>query len=58
MVLVLRIYSCYLQEEQIFKSSKRGRPWDVYGTQLRDVPGDQMMERSGDVRGTSAIYVF
>ena len=27
----------FLQEEQIFKSSKRGHPRDVYGTQLRDV---------------------
>ena len=26
----------FLQEEQIFKSSKQGNPQDVYGTQLRD----------------------
>ena len=30
--LVLHIYSCFLQEEQIFKSSKRGRPRDIPGT--------------------------
>ena len=29
--------SVFLQEEQIFKSSKRVRPRDVYETQLRDV---------------------
>ena len=38
-VLVLHIYSCFLQEGQIFKNSKWGRPQDVYGTQLQDVPG-------------------
>ena len=30
---------CFLQEEQIFKSSKWGRPRDVYGTQSPDVHG-------------------
>ena len=39
LVLVLHIYSCSLQEKQIFKSSKRGRPPDAYETQLRDAPG-------------------
>ena len=38
-VLVLHICSRSLQEEQIFKSSKRGRPQDVYGTQFLDVHG-------------------
>ena len=38
-VLVLHICFCLLQEEQIFKSSERGRPRDVYGTQLLDVHG-------------------
>ena len=38
-VLVLHIYSCFLQEEQIFKSSKQGRPRDLYGALLRDVLG-------------------
>ena len=28
----------FLQEEQILKSSKHGRPQDVYGIELRDVP--------------------
>ena len=36
-VLALYICFCFLQEEQIFKSYKRGPPRDVYGTQLRDV---------------------
>ena len=36
-VLVLHIYSCFLLEDQAFKSSKRERPRDVYKTQLRDV---------------------
>ena len=31
--------SCFLQKEQIFKSSKRGHPQDVNGTKLWDVPG-------------------
>ena len=38
-VLVLHICLCFLPEEQIFKSSERGRPRDVYGTQLLDVHG-------------------
>ena len=29
----------FLQKQQILKSSKRGRPRDVYRTQLRGVPG-------------------
>ena len=36
---IFDICFCFLQEEQIFKSSKRVHPRDVYGTQLRDVPG-------------------
>ena len=36
---IFDIRFCFLQEEQIFKSSKRVRPQDVYGTQLQDVPG-------------------
>ena len=38
-VLALRIYSSFLQEEQIFKCSQRGRPRDVYGNKLQDVMG-------------------
>ena len=38
----------FLHEEQIFKSSKRGHPRDVYGTQLREVPGTKWW----DVLGT------
>ena len=37
-VLVLHFCFCFLQEEQIFKSSKWGRPQDVYETQFWDVP--------------------
>ena len=36
-VLVLHICLCFLEKEQIFKSSKRERPRDDYWTQLRDV---------------------
>ena len=36
---VLHIYYCYLLEKQIFKSSKWGRPQDVYGTKLQMSPG-------------------
>ena len=46
---IFDIRFCFLQEEQIFKSSKRVRPQDVYGTQLRDVPGTKWW----DVIGTS-----
>ena len=35
--LLLHIYCCFLQKEQIFKSSKRECSLDVYGTQLWDV---------------------
>ena len=38
-VFGLHIYPCFLLEKQIFKCSKWGRPWDIYGAQLRDVPG-------------------
>ena len=47
----------FLLEKQIFKSSKWGRPRDVYGTQLQDVLGT----RWRDVLGTSAgrqSYMF
>ena len=45
-VFAFQIYSCFfLQEEQIFKSSIRGRP------------RDQMMGRSRDVRGTLVKHV-
>ena len=48
-VLVIHICICFLQEEQIFKSSKRGRSRDVYGTELQDVHGTKWW----DVLGTS-----
>ena len=38
-VLVLHIYYCFLLEKQICKSSRWGRPRDVYRTQLQNVPG-------------------
>ena len=38
-VLVLLIYSCFLQEKQIFRSPKWGRPDDACETQSRDVAG-------------------
>ena len=53
-VLVLHICLCFLQEEQIFKISKWGRPKDPVGGR----PWDQMMGRSMDVYRTSAKHVF
>ena len=38
-VFVLHVYYCFLLENQIFKSSKWRCSWDVYDTQLQDVPG-------------------
>ena len=38
-VLVLYICFCFIEEEQIFRSSKRVCPRDACGTQLRDVLG-------------------
>ena len=53
-VLVLHICFCFLQEEQIFKSSKRRRLRDPVAGR----PCDQMMGRSRDVCGMSAKHVF
>ena len=53
-VLLLHIWFCFLQEEQIFKSSKRGRLRDP----VAERPWDQMMGRSRDVCETSAKHVF
>ena len=38
--IALALHICYrlLLEKQICKSSRWGRPRDVYGTHLRDVP--------------------
>ena len=48
-VLVLHTCCCFLLEKQICKSSKCGRPRDLCGTQLGDVPGTKWW----DVLGTS-----
>ena len=53
-MFVLHIYSCFLQEEQMLKSCKPGRLQDP----VTERPGDQMMGRSGDVRGTSVKHGF
>ena len=53
-VLALYMYFCFLQEEQIFKSSKWGRPRDVYRTQFLDGLGIKWL----DVRGTSKGRCF
>ena len=53
-VLVLHICFCFLQQEQIFKSSKRGRLKDSVAGR----PWDQIMGRSKDVCGTTAKHVF
>ena len=55
-VLVLHIRYCFLLEKQICKSSKGGRPRDVYGTQFRDVPGTRWCPQN--VPGTSVIHLF
>ena len=47
-VLVLHIYSCFLQEEQTFKSSKQGHLWDP----VAGCPGDQLMGCSRDTSHT------
>ena len=53
-VLVLHICFCFLQEEQIFKSSEQGRLRDPVAGR----PWDQMMGCSKDIRGTLVKYVF
>ena len=53
-VLVLHICFCFLQEEQIFKSSKRG----PLRNPVAGHPWDQMIGRSRDVCGTLAKHGF
>ena len=53
-VLVLHICYWFLLEKQICKSSKWGRLRDP----VAGCHGDQIMGRSGDVPGTSVIYIF
>ena len=50
--------SYLLQEEQIFKSSKRGRSTGRLWDSITGRPGDQMVGRSRDVRGTSVKHAF
>ena len=55
--ILIEIYSCFLQEEQISKSSERGHPQDVYGTQLRDVMGTKWWDILGaSVRRWSHVF--
>ena len=54
MVVALHIYSCFLQQEQIFRTSKWGRLQDPVAVR----PGDQMMGRSRDARETLVLHVF
>ena len=49
---------CFLQEEQIFKNSKRVRPRDVYETQLRDVPGTKWWDVLGMSEGRQSNMFF
>ena len=42
---------CFLQEEQIFKCCKRVRPWDLYGTNMRYVPGTKWWDVLGTLVG-------
>ena len=53
-VLVLYIYSCFLLEKQISKSSTWGRPRDVCRTQLQEFPETKWW----DVLGKSVKELF
>ena len=55
---VFDICFCFLQEEQIFKISKRVHPRDVYGTQLRDVPGTKWWDVLGTPVGRRSNMFF
>ena len=57
-VLVLHICYCFLLEKQICKSSKWGRPRDVYGTQFRDVPGTRWWDVLGKSPGRRSCMFF
>ena len=57
-VLVLHIYYCFLQKRQKFKSYKWGRPRNVYGTQLRDVPGTKWWDVLGTSPGRRSYMFF
>ena len=57
-VLVLHVYSCFLQEEQIFRSSKRGYLRDVYETQLRDVLETKWWDALGTCVGNRSNIFF
>ena len=54
LVLVLHIYACFLQEEQIFKSSEAGSPQDPVAGQC----GDQMMGCFWHVHGMLVKHDF
>ena len=54
----LRIYSSFLQEEQIFKCSQRGRPRDVYGNKLQYVPGTKWWAVVGTSTGCRSNMFF
>ena len=48
----------FLLEKQIWKSSKWGRPWDVYGTQLRDIPETRWRDVLGTSMGRRSYMFF
>ena len=48
----------FLQKEQIFKSSKRGRPWDIYRIQFWDVPGSRWWNVLGTLAGRRSEIIF
>ena len=50
--LLLHIYYCFLQEEQILKISKRGCPRDAWD------PVTEVMGASGDVLGRSVKHIL
>ena len=60
-VLALHIYPCFLKEEQIFKSSKRGHPRDVSGhpgDKLWDIPGTKWWDVLGTPAGRRSNMFF
>ena len=56
--LLLHICFWFLHEEKIFKNPKRERPRDIYGTQLRDIPGTNWWDILGTCVGRRSTMFF
>ena len=57
-ILVLHICYYFLLEKKICKCTKWGRPRDVYGTKLRDVPGTRWWDVLGMSPGRRSYMFF